>query len=296
MSRLRRALVFGASGQIGQSLLPLLRAQGVEVVAISRQPHPHVDAEGVQWRHGDLYAGGEELQVACDAIFSLGPLDAFAQWQQHAGVVASRVVAFGSTSVLTKSASPDAIERGLAQRLRSAEDALFAFGAHHGVAITLLRPTLIYGHGRDSALSRIVAIARRWRLFALPRSADGLRQPVHADDLASAALACARSDQTAGRIYALPGGETLSYRDMIARTLAMLQPRPRLLRLPDPLFRIAVATARQFDLIGGIGDGMLDRLDADLVFDAGEARRDFGYSPRRFEPQAAMFISSPAPR
>jgi hypothetical protein len=35
---------------------------------------------------------------------------------------------------------------------------------------------------------------------------------------------------------------------------------------------------------------MLDRLDADLVFDAGDAGRDFGYAPRRFEPRAAMFI------
>ncbi|KAB8198542.1 nucleoside-diphosphate sugar epimerase, partial [Lysobacter maris] len=31
------------------------------------------------------------------------------------------------------------------------------------------------------------------------------------------------------------------------------------------------------------------RMREDLVFDAGPAARDFGYAPRPFRPQAAMF-------
>lgn len=296
MTRLRRALVFGASGPIGQSLLPLLREQGIEVVAITRRPHQHIDVQGVQWRHWDLHASGDGLLIECDAIFSLGPLDAFTHWQCNAGALASRVIAFSSTSLLTKSESPDPMEREVAQRLRKSEDALCAFGAHNGVSITLLRPTLIYGHGRDSVLSRIVTMARRWGVFVLPRSARGLRQPVHADDLASAALACALSGHAAGMTYALPGGETLSYRDMVARVLATQQPRPSLWLLPDMLFRIAVAIARQLDLIRWIGRGMLDRLEADLVFDASDAERDFGYAPRDFQPLQEMFTPPKPPQ
>lgn len=225
----------------------------------------------------------------CDAIFSLGPLDAFAQWQQRVGPVAPRVIAFGSTSIATKGASSDAGERDVATRLRTAEDALFGFGARHAVGVTVLRPTLIYGRGRDRTLGRIAALAQRFGFLVLPRNATGLRMPVHVADLAAAAFAAANVPRPAGRAYDLPGGEALPYVEMVARTLAALHPRPRLLRVPTPLFRAAVATARHIGAIDAVNPAMLDRLDADLVFDASDARRDFGYAPRAFAPDAAMF-------
>ncbi len=285
---MKRVLVFGASGQLGDALLPLLRDGDCDVRAVSRGSH--VDHEGVKWIVGAL----DESTVAprdCDIVFSLGPLDAFARWQERVGPIAPRVIAFGSTSIATKDTSSDAAERDVAARLRTAEDTLFAFGAHRGVGVTVLRPTLVYGRGRDRTLSRIAALALRHGVLALPRNATGLRQPVHTDDLALAALAAACAPLSAGRAYDVPGGETLSFFDMTARTLAALRPRPRLLRLPSPLFRMMVGAARGLGLIGteGFNRAMLDRLDADLVFDAADARRDLGYAPRPFAPDATMF-------
>jgi nucleoside-diphosphate-sugar epimerase len=283
---MRRALVFGASGQLGDALLPLLHAARCDVLAVSRQRHMEID--GVRWVVGaldDSLAAPDD----CDVVFSLGPLDAFARWQERVGPVAPRVIAFGSTSVATKNASSEAAERDVAERLRAAEETLFAFGARHPVGVTVLRPTLVYGRGRDRTLSRIAALAQRRGLFALPVNATGLRQPVHVDDLARAALAAAFAEQSAGRAYDVPGGETLRFDEMVARTLAVLHPRPRLLRLPAPLFRAAVASARAIGMIDAINPAMLDRLDADLVFDATDARRDFGYAPRGFAPDASMF-------
>ena len=292
---MKRALVFGGSGQIGDALLPLLREAGCEVVAVSRQSR--ADRDGLRWIVGAL---DESLALPAgdfDAVFSLGPLDAFARWLDHAGAIASRVIAFGSTSVHTKSGSTDPAERDLAQRLRLAEDTLLALGEREKIGVTILRPTLIYGRGRDRTLTRIAALARRWRMFALPRNATGLRQPVHADDLARAAWDCANAPQSVepapgsiqGRAYDLSGGETLRFDEMVARTLACLPEHPRLLRLPSPWFRAAIGTARAFGIADAINPAMLARLDADLVFDAAAARRDFGYEPREFAPAAAMF-------
>ena len=282
----RRALVFGASGQLGDALLPLLRDAHFDVLAVSR--NQRAGSDGVRWIVGAL----DETFVAptdCDVVFSLGPLDAFARWQERVGPVVPRAIAFGSTSVSTKSASNDPAERDVAERLRVAEETLFAFGARHRMDLTVLRPTLVYGRGRDRTLSRIAALALRRGVFALPINATGLRQPVHTDDLAEAALAAANAVQSAGRAYDVPGGETLRFDDMVARTLAALHPRPRLLRLPTPLFRAAVAGARGLGMIDAINPAMLDRLDIDLVFDAADARRDFGYAPRGFAPDTAMF-------
>ena len=280
------ALVFGGSGQIGRALLSRLPAAGWEVLALSRHPRPGLD--GVRWQRGEL-AGTGPLPARVDAIFSCGPLDGFAQWFERAAPGCARVVAFGSTSVEVKRESADPAERDVAARLRAAEDRLFAAAAARGAAATLLRPTLVYGAGRDATLTRIASLAQRLHGFALPRDARGLRQPVHVDDLAQAALACLDAPAAPGRAYALPGGETLAYREMVARVLAALPARPRLWLLPSPLFRALLVPARLAGLASDFGDAALARMRQDLVFDAGPARRDLGYAPRAFAPTAAMF-------
>ena len=283
---MRHALVFGGSGQIGRPLLQRLAGAGWNVVAVSRDVQSGSD--GVRWRQGDL-AGGQELPREVDAVFSCGPFDAFAQWHARGGTRCERVVAFGSTSVEVKHASADAAERDVARRLREAERVLFASAAQRGCAVTVLRPTLVYGAGRDRNLTRIARLARRLHGFALPRDALGLRQPVHVDDLADAAFACVDAPATHGGTYAVPGGETLPYRDMVARVLAVLHPSPRLLALPPPVFRPLLAAARAAGIARDFNDAALARMREDLVFDAAPAQHDFGYAPRGFAPTEAMF-------
>lgn len=287
---MKTALVFGASGQVGLPLLDRLGDAGWRVHAMSRQARS--DTPGRHWLQGE-FARMPDLPATVDAIFSCGPLDLFARW--YAGmerIACPRVVAFGSTSAATKHASGDERERELARRLLGAEAAVFEAAERRGAAATLLRPTLVYGSGRDASLSRIVAMARRWGRFVLPRRADGLRQPVHADDLADAAFASCASQATHGRSYDLPGGETLPYREMVARVLACLEPPLPLLEVPMPLFRAAVAAARVRGIAADLSDDAVRRMRQDLVFDARPAARDLGHAPRPFRPHAAMFDSA----
>jgi len=283
---MRRALVFGGSGQIGRPLIERLRAGGWQVVALSRQVQ--VDADGLQWLRGD-FDRMPGLPARFDAIVSCGPLDRFGRWYAQSSVAAARVVAFGSTSLATKQVSADPYERDLVRRLQGGEQAVFAAAGAAGAAATLLRPTLVYGVGRDASLSRIAGLARRWRRFPLPRGATGLRQPVHVDDLAGAAVACLDKAACHGMAYALPGGETLAYREMVARVLACLQPPARLVELPEPVFALVLRTAQMTGRARGLGAAAVGRMREDLVFDAGPAARDFGYAPRLFRPEAGMF-------
>jgi nucleoside-diphosphate-sugar epimerase len=283
---MRDALVFGGSGQIGAPLLQRLHDGDWRVVAVSRTAQP--ESPGVQWLRGDLDQV-DGLPRRVDAIISCGPLDRFARWYAASAIDAPRVIAFGSTSIEVKQDSADVHERDLAQRLREGERALFDAAAISGAAATVLRPTLVYGAGRDRTLTRIAQLARRWGRFALPRDACGLRQPVHVDDLADAAHACIDSVASHGHAYALPGADTLPYREMVARVLAALQPPVPLTLLPAPLFSAALFGARVLGRGDGLGDAVVARMRDDLVFDATPARRDFGYAPRAFQPTASMF-------
>ena len=276
---MRTALVFGGTGQIGAPLLPLLHAAGWQVIAVSRLPQ--AAQPGVHWLPGG-FEQCDGLPARVDAIFSLGPLDRFADWYARGDVETPRVVAFGSTSVETKLDSADTYERDLVMRLQAGEASVFATAQQRHAFATLLRPTLVYGAGRDQTLTRIAALAARLGVFVLPRGADGLRQPVHVQDLATAALAVTDVAATHGRAYALPGGETLAYRDMVARTLAALQPPARLVEVPAPVFRGVLGLARMTGRMGGLSDAAIGRMRQDLVFDASPARADFGYAPRAF--------------
>jgi len=286
---MRDALVFGGSGQIGAPLLTGLRDAGWRVFAVSRSAQAALP--NVHWLRGDLeHVDG--LPTAVDAIFSCGPLDHFARWYIASTIAAPRVIAFGSTSIEVKQESDDAAERDIAARLAEGERAVFAAANSRGSNATLLRPTLVYGAARDRTLTRIATLARRWGCFVLPRNARGLRQPVHVDDLAMAALMACDVAATHGRAYALPGGETLPYREMVERTLATLQPSPGLIEIPAPLFSAALLGARALGQAGAFGDAAVARLRSDLVFDATPAQRDFGYRSRPFRPTADMFSAS----
>jgi nucleoside-diphosphate-sugar epimerase len=283
-----QVLVFGATGQIGRPLLARLRDAGWQVLAVSRDEQP--DAPGVRWLRGgfdDLAAVPDPV----DAVVSCGPLDRFAAWYAtHAGS-ASRVVAFGSTSLHVKQDSSSPAERDIAARLREGERSVQATAAARGARAVLLRPTLVYGSARDQTLTRIATLARRWGCFVLPRDAVGLRQPVHVDDLADAAFAALAATNAQGA-FDLPGGDTLPYREMVLRVLAALQPTPRLLEVPAPVFAVAVALARASGRLGGFDDAALARLRQDLVFDAAPATVAFGYTPRVFQPTATMFTAA----
>jgi nucleoside-diphosphate-sugar epimerase len=287
-SRSSEVLLFGASGPIGMALLPRLVAAGHHVHAITRAATPRV-TEGVHWHRGTLPDAIADVPTGVDAIISAGPLDLFAHWHAAHAPRTPRLLAFGSTSVHVKQASTDPAERDVAARLTTAEARLAATAGARGEALTLLRPTLIYGSGREANLGRLVALARRFGGVPLPADARGRRQPVHADDLAQALLAAWPSAATHGRAYDLPGGETLAYDAMLARVLGVLQPPCRVWRVPSRVFDTALALAHRLGRARGFSVAMRARLGEDLVFDAAPAMRDFGYAPRPFQPTAAMF-------
>lgn len=278
-------LVFGLTGQLGEALLraPL----PMPALAVSRRGgEPAVgpaDSAALQWQRGALEAFDDAHRF--DAALSLGPLDAFARAVAEGRVRAGRIVAFGSTSVHVKGASPDAAERDVAARLAEAEAALLEACRRSGSPCWILRPTLVWGMGRDATVSRVVALARRWPLLPLPLDAPGRRQPVHALDLAAAARAALAAEPHGAGAFDLPGGEALTFGDMLQRSVLAAAPACRPVSVP---WRAVAALAALRPGLRGPGS----RLGDDLVFDAAAAHRSLGWAPRGFRPDPGDFPTS----
>ena len=112
--------------------------------------------------------------------------------------------------------------------------------------------------------------------------APGLRQPVHAEDLAIGAIAAASSVAAANKFYSLPGGETLSYREMIGRIFDGLRMPRRTVPVPVFLWKGIFLLARP--LFPDANVAMGTRMMKDMVFDPAPAIRDLGWNPRAFHP------------
>lgn len=280
-------LVLGATSLVGRPLLVRLAEAGRPAFALSRAAREPADA--VTWVRGDL--GEPDWTAALPPVeqaLSLSPVWLLPQAVPalaDAGV--RRLVAFSSTSRFTKAASPVAAEREVADRLARSEDETISLCERRGVAWAILRPTLIYDPGRDANVTRLARLIRRFGVLPLAGRGEGRRQPVHADDLAAAALAALDAPAAPNRAYDLPGGETLTYRAMAERIFEGLGRRPRILSVPAPLWRAAFLLASP--VLPGTTAAMGDRMAEDLVFDGAPARRDFGWSPRPFRPRFDAF-------
>jgi nucleoside-diphosphate-sugar epimerase len=268
--------VFGASGPVGRFLLPRLSHRGDRVVGISRQVQP--SSASVSWIKADLY--GDRVDVPdSETIISVGPLDAFASWFAATSVNCKRVIALSSMSAASKQDSPDPAERALAAQLASAEQRLIA--ASKNSAWTIFRPTLIYGAGVDRSLAPIARFAQRWHVLPIPSGRCGLRQPVHAEDLAIACVAALDRAQSFGNIYPLGGGERLPFDALLRRLRDSLS--QTIVKLPVPLAMLQMLAPFAPHLgVARVGIGTLRRLKEDLVADNSRAAADFGYAPRNF--------------
>lgn len=286
-----RAWVLGGSGAVGRFLLRRLGEAGWLISAPSRRAQPAWSRSiaGLQWQQQDLFDADTAALQRADVLFGAGPLDLLVDvLRRSPPAPGACIVALSSTSIDTKQASPDPFERQLAQQLAQGEASLRSLAGEHGCSLVLIRPTLIYGAGVDHSLTPLRRLARRWGFLPLPSACRGLRQPVHADDLAAAMLVAAKSPQLAGACLVLPGGERLRFDEMVSRTLATCVPQPRLLRLPGvPLVALArmmsklpIALARRAaPLARSAGD--LSVSDADW--------RQLGLEPRGFQPTALDF-------
>lgn len=278
----RQVLLTGATGQVGACVLRRLVAAGASVVALTRQePLPYFH-ENIWWVKGDLSDEGFALpDIRLDAVVHCAPLMHLPRHLPRLATMGvTRVVAFGTTSLFSRASSKNWHEKKLVDDLRAAETAIEAVSAQEKMRWTILRPTLIYGMEMDNGITRITRFIRRFRFFPVYPPAQGKRHPVHADDLAMAALQVMDNAATYGKSYNLSGADVMTFRQMLERIFEACGRKKRVVETTFLPFGL--------DLAGKllhkkeINAEIAYRMNDDLIFFHENAAQDFGFSPRGF--------------
>ena len=272
-------VVTGGASQVGQRVLARLSERGQSAVAVQHR-QAIAPLEGVKMIPGDL--SGDQLPRLEAAqmvhISAIWLLPENLPWLAHCGL--KRLVCFSSTSIHSKAASSSAYEQDFATRLGESEDQVLAACEKLGIECAILRPTMIYGLGIDRNISRAARFIERFGFYPTALRADGLRQPVHADDLAAACLAVLDADAPVRGIYEVGGGEVLAYDEMIGQVFDVLGRPRRFLRIPMLATFAAILgrVTRRPEITGA----MVSRMGEDLIADNTKALADFGYDGRKF--------------
>ena len=250
-----RILVTGATGFLGQAMLPLLAQRG-EVLALHRPGSPPPDTNGVRWIGQDLTAPlGDELPDRIDAVFHLaqsrryrefpdGALDvmeintmATTRLLDYCRRAGGETFVYGSSGAVT-GAGPKPIE----ERDQPSPQNLYAVSKRAGERVVeefrsimrahSLRYFFIYGPGQQSMM--MPAIMQRIISGQEVQLAgeDGIAiNPVYVDDAARATVAAL--DLTDSATINVAGPKTATIRQIAGMIGDELGVEPRFANVPE---------------------------------------------------------------
>ena len=195
-----------------------------------------------------------------------------------------QIIAFSSTSIEGKAGSENEKDIEIVANLRDGENWAFNYGKKFDLPVTMLRPTLIYGGPRNQNVNLIDRIVRIFRLFPLVGDGKGLRQPVHARDLAECVVKVLDRNDNRGGIYNLGGSEMLTYREMVSRIFEAAGQTPRFLTVSPGVATSVVSVVCKMPGLGFLNPEMMRRMEDDLVYEIKPAEQDFSFAPGKFQP------------
>jgi uncharacterized protein YbjT (DUF2867 family) len=238
----RRITLFGGSGFLGRPLASRLAAHGWTVRVASRHPRQQ-DAAAADNRVVAVIADlGEEDQVrravaGVEAVINLVGIareqDASFEAVHVAG--AARVARLAAAAGVRRLLHISAL--GIAENAPSAADRTKAAGERAVraafPAVTLVRPSLIYGPG-DHFFTRFAAMAKMSPVLPVIGGGRTRFQPLHIEDAVRTLQVLLERLATAGTTFALVGSETFTFRELLERMLGVLGRRRLILPLSFP--------------------------------------------------------------
>jgi nucleoside-diphosphate-sugar epimerase len=310
-----KALVTGGGGFLGGVIARMLRERGNEVRSFSRGDYPALTALGVEQFRGALEdpQAVNKAAVGCDIVFHVaakaGIWGSYRDFHQANVAGTEHVISAcrnNGIARLVYTSSPSVVFDG--SDVEGGNESLpypAAYEAHYPatkalaeqlalaanspeLAVTALRPHLIWGPGDNHLVPRIIAKGRAGKLRRIgicPNMVD----TVYVDNAARAHLQAADmlspGSAVAGKAYFISNGEPLPLWEMVNRILAAAGIPPVTRSIPPQLaFTIGCICESLWGLLHLPGEPPMTRFVAHELasahwFDISAARRDFGYNP-----------------
>jgi NADH dehydrogenase len=151
-----------------------------------------------------------------------------------------------------------------------------------GIALTILRPSLVYGPQERGIFHRLKRLVHKLPAVPLVGSGREPMRPVHVDDLAWCAWEALQRPATIGGCYDLGGPEDWTFADLVRA--AALPARPILIPIPLPLCRLAAALGELLMPHPPITSDNVEGICKARPLDTFPALRDLDFRPRPFTP------------
>ena len=296
-----RVAVTGANGFVGRNVLALLledvpAADLRAVVRTPRQAAAELPSGDLDIRIADVTDAGSLRGVfdGCDAIVHTvaipterhgsfaavnvaGTRNVVAE-AERAGV--RRIVHISAIGASATSPYPFLRSKG------EGEDAVTASRIPHVV----LRPSVLFGPG-DDFFPRL-GFALHFPIVPVPGNGRARFQPLHVADLALAVRAGLRRDDVLG-VHEIGGPGPVTYRELLAETMAGYRKRRPTMDLPIPLMKIAAFGFERVMSDPPVTVQQLDLLAVDNTPGTNAMDQVFGIRPRAFQGGGLAYLSRP---
>jgi len=282
-------LITGATSDLGQAVLQELAQNDLKmpVIAVSRANHYPAPVGQERWFSWSFFekVPADDFPVV-DTWLAVSPIWSAVDMGRTLSRFGrlGRAIALSSTSIVGKAATGDIKEQAVVSNLAAGEQSLLDWAQHENSALTICRASMIYGGAHNQNIAFIQRMIKLFRFFPMLSDGQGLRQPVHIDDLAIALRGLIDRDSLPQLTYILAGCEQLSYRDMIERIFIAQNQKPRLLVIPRGVFMWVANVLSYVPGFGFLNADMIARMESNLIYDIEPARRDFAYAPGMFRP------------
>jgi len=286
---MHRVFVTGATGFVGRAVIQALRAEGHVVRCLVRRGS-EADLHGfeaIERVEGDILGPPGSLEAGmagCDTVIHLVGI---IREHKSRGITFDRLHRVGTNNVLAAAAAAGVrrylhmsalgTRAGARSRYHQTKWAAEEAVRTSGLAWTIFRPSVIYGHG-DGFLSLLAGMVRR--LHVMPVIGDGRQrlQPVPIEHVAAGFARAVRAEASVKQTYAVTGADAVSMIELLQLIGAAMHRRIRIVRVPLGLIRPIAKGLHRMPTFPVTPDQLL-MLEEDSTADPGPFYSVFGLTP-----------------